>query len=103
MMDSDVTLVRQPESRHRVGWWIAGIVLALIVAAPIAWHNGLKNQFFPKNFGVVEPGKIYRSGQISQRLIVPTLVDNGIRTIVVLSATGAEPVDIAGEVRAAAD
>ena len=92
-----------PAGRRRRLWWALAVVVALIVAAPIAWHNGLKDEFFPRNFGVVEPGKIYRSGQISERLIEPTLVQNGIRTIVVLSMSGAKPVDVAGEVRAAAD
>jgi protein tyrosine/serine phosphatase len=92
-----------PANPRRRIWWILGVLLVLAVAAPIAWHNGLKDQFFPKNFGVVEPGKIYRSGQISWRLIEPTLKENGIQTIVVLSASGAKPGDVAAEQQAAAD
>jgi protein tyrosine/serine phosphatase len=92
-----------PAAPGRRIWWGFGVLILLAIAAPIVWHNGLKNQFFPKNFGIVEPGKIYRSGQISWRLIEPTLKENNIRTIVVLSATGAKPEDVAGEVRAAAD
>ncbi len=75
----------------------------LLIAAPVAWHNGLKNQFFPKKIGFVESGTIYRTVQISRRLIEPTLKENNIRTIVVLSATGAKAEDVAGEVKAAAD
>src|SRR5215469_2630596 len=38
------------------------------------------------NFGVVEPGRIYRSGQISRHVIRRTLADNHIGVIIDLSS-----------------
>ena len=38
--------------------------------------------FVPKNLGVVEPGVIYRSGQIQDQLIEDVLRERGIRTVV---------------------
>lgn len=84
----------------------AGAILALLAAAvgaAVFWHNTLRHQFYPRNFGVVEPGRLYRSGQIAGRLIEPTLRQNHIRAIVALSATSPYPADTAAEIHAAAD
>lgn len=45
----------------------------------------LRHQLFPKRFGVVEPGRIYRSGQIASRLIGDVLRDNQIDVVVDLT------------------
>jgi protein tyrosine/serine phosphatase len=71
---------------HRFKW-----VMALLVTAALAvwgWDTFLKDQLIPKRWGVVVPGAVYRSGQISERLIKPMLEKNGIRVVVDL--TGAE-------------
>ncbi len=78
-------------------------LLVLGIAAAVAWNNGLRDQIIPRNFGEVEPGKLYRSGQISARLIGPVLRDNHIEVIVALAATGMKPPDQAAEIKAAAD
>jgi len=52
----------------------------------IAWESGLKYRFTAKRWGVVVPGKIYRSGQISARLIRPMLEDNRIARVVEYSS-----------------
>ncbi|HSZ56047.1 MAG TPA: dual specificity protein phosphatase family protein [Tepidisphaeraceae bacterium] len=67
---------------------ILGAVAALVVIAGlalIAWNNGVKQYLFPKKFGVVEPGRIYRSGQISAKLIGPTLSKYHIGLVIDLS------------------
>ena len=66
-----------------LGTIIAGV---LGIAFTITWYAGLRNRFQPVNFGVVEPGKIYRSGQISQHIVKQTLRDNHIGLIINLSA-----------------
>lgn len=61
------------------------VLLALIAGGVIWWYAGLRNYFIPDNFGVVEPGKIYRSAQIHRRILRQTLLDNNIKVIVDLS------------------
>ncbi|MGA2914917.1 MAG: dual specificity protein phosphatase family protein [Sedimentisphaerales bacterium] len=66
---------------------IAAVALCLIVSFGL-WQRLLKNYFIPKNFGVVEEGLIYRSGQLSGWLIGKTLNKYNIKVIV--SLTGSE-------------
>jgi protein tyrosine/serine phosphatase len=64
------------------------IIVALVLVGVgfiIAWNNGLRTYLRPKKWGVVEPGRLYRSGQISQRLIRPTLTKNHIGLIIDMS------------------
>lgn len=65
------------------------------------WYAGLRNWFEPVNFGVVEPGRIYRSGQISEHIIRKTLEQNHVGVIVSLS--GDESPDADAEKSAAAE
>jgi len=60
-------------------------IACLIIGALVTWNNVLKALLIPRNFGVVEPGSIYRSGQISQYVIEKTLKKHDIRTIIFLS------------------
>jgi protein-tyrosine phosphatase len=69
-------------SRVRV---VAGFAAAaaVAVAALELWYP-IHQRFVPKQFGVVEPGRIYRSGQISASIIHATLVRYDIQTVVSL-------------------
>lgn len=70
--------------RRRVLLAIAGA--ALIAATGVAaWSFGIRDKFVPKRFGVVVPDKIYRSGQISGRLIGQVIDRYHIGTIVDLN------------------
>jgi protein-tyrosine phosphatase len=80
-------VARPPVKRPRRGRIILGAAaLALVITFTIVWYTGLRNRFLPMNFGVVEPGKIYRSGQISPSVLRRTLADNRIGLIVNLSS-----------------
>ena len=80
---------------------VAIVVIVLLVAASLViWNNGLRDGLFPKNFGVVEPGKLYRSGQISHWQIETTLKNNGIKVIVALSGHGGKKADLDAEQKA---
>jgi len=83
-----------------VGW---GLVLSLCATAPIAWYAGLRYRFVPFNFGVVEPGKLFRSGQISRHVIRKTLVGNSIGLIVDLSSRWEDTPDARAERSVAAE
>jgi protein tyrosine/serine phosphatase len=102
-MNEAATTLASVRPRGRFGPGVILVALLVIaVAAPIAWNNGLRDQFIPRNFGVVEPGRLYRSGQISARLIEPTLERNGIKSIVALADAGMNPGDLLAEQQAAA-
>lgn len=75
-----------PRSVWRRWGLIVGVPLAMVGLALSAESLArLRHQLFPKRFGVVEPGRIYRSGQIASRLIGDVLSDNQIDVVVDLT------------------
>lgn len=63
---------------------IAGLVIWL-------WKNVLEDRLIPKRWGIVQAGKIYRSGRLSAALVTRTLRKNNIAVIIDL--TGDKPSD----------
>lgn len=63
--------------------WSAGAVVAvaLVLAVKRARHHVL-----PRNFGIVEPGCIFRSGRLSPRMLRRVREVHGVRTIIDLGA-----------------
>lgn len=61
------------------------LAVALLIGAIVIWENGVRGWFFPNNFAVVEPGKIYRSAQLSRFLIRRTLLEHHIGLVIDLS------------------
>lgn len=61
---------------------LAGAALLAVAGGIWAWDDLLKERLFPKRFGVVEEGLIYRSGQLHPALVERTLRDRGIEVIV---------------------
>ena len=55
------------------------------------WEDLLEDQIIPKNWGCVEAGRIYRSGQLSAALVERTLKKHNIEVIV--SLNGEKPLD----------
>ena len=93
---------RQPAAVARLA--ILSIALLLPFAAGLtAWWGGLEDRFIPVQFGVVEPGRIYRSGQISRYLIHQTLASNHIGQIVDLSSPWEDTPDAREERKVAAE
>ena len=71
---------------------LAGMFLAVVIAivgCALVWNNLLRDYLTPKRFVAVEPGKLYRSGQISSGLIRDVLIDHEIALVVDLN--GLEP------------
>lgn len=74
----------------------AGIAVALVGLS--AWFvvAGVVPNLVPKNFGVVEPGVLYRSGELTPEAMRDAVTDHGVRTIIDF---GAHDLDPAGEAR----
>jgi len=63
--------------------WITGLLGALVLGGSVlVWKVYLEDRLIPKRWGVVEPGQIYRSGQLHGSLIEETLRENGIDVII---------------------
>ncbi len=58
------------------------LLIPLVVGLCIWAYSAIRHDFSPKRFGVVVPGSLYRSGQLSPRMIKPTLERYSIKVIV---------------------
>jgi protein tyrosine phosphatase (PTP) superfamily phosphohydrolase (DUF442 family) len=69
----------------------AGVIGGL--AALLVWFvvEGVVPNLVPKNFGVVEPGQVYRSGRLTTAAMKSVIEDHGIRTIVDFGAFDRDP------------
>ncbi|HBL43637.1 MAG TPA: hypothetical protein DDZ90_09620 [Planctomycetaceae bacterium] len=86
--DKDVATepaVQQPLPRKLLK--LALILCACIAAGVLIWEELLEDRIVAKRFGVVKPGKIYRSGQISSYLIEPVLSENKIEKVIALNGS----------------
>jgi protein tyrosine/serine phosphatase len=64
---------------------LVGVLVAGLLAVNHRQITALRDRFVPKRWGVVEEGKIYRSGQLSRHLIKKMLQDHGIQVVVDLT------------------
>ncbi|QDV48567.1 dual specificity protein phosphatase family protein [Gimesia fumaroli] len=62
-------------------------VCVMIGAGVLFWEEFLEDRLVAKRWGVVEPGKIYRSGQVSSYLIEPMLRENKIEKVIALNGS----------------
>ncbi|QDT40415.1 Dual specificity phosphatase, catalytic domain [Gimesia alba] len=62
-------------------------VCLMIAAGVLIWEEFLEDRLVAKRWGVVEPGKIYRSGQVSSYLIEPMLRENKIEKVIALNGS----------------
>jgi protein tyrosine/serine phosphatase len=75
-----------PAARRRgIKLLAIAIGVVIVVFGAVAWTNAVRWWYFPNNFAVVEPGRIYRSAQLSRFLIRRTLVNNHIGLVIDLS------------------
>lgn len=63
------------------------VVCVIIGVSVLIWEEFLEDRLVAKRWGVVEPGKIYRSGQISSHLIEPMLRENKIEKVIALNGS----------------
>lgn len=73
-------------------WCFGLLTAAIIIGGPIGYASYRNANF--RSFRVVQPGVLYRSGQLSQAGLDRVLYDHGIRTVVTLrdpAVSGKEP------------
>jgi hypothetical protein len=61
------------------------VIISIIGVGIYVWDEFIKYKVIPKRWGVVEQGKIYRSGQLSSAVIKRTLKKHNIAFIVRLN------------------
>ena len=57
-------------------------LIACLIAAAIYSIKAVKYRFIAKRFGVVTPGEVFRSGQISKWMLEPTIKQNNIKVVI---------------------
>lgn len=82
-----------PRRRRRRLLLISALVVAALVGSGVWFWSTFKYDYIPKRWGVVEPGRIYRSGQLSQSVIEQTLRENRIAVVVDLTGDEEEESD----------
>lgn len=88
---------------RRRRWVVVGVVVLVlaVVGGGIAWWlDKGRHYFFPKNWGVVEQGRIYRSGRIYGGIVEDALKDHGIKVVVDLAAGEPDDPDAVAEAQA---
>lgn len=58
------------------------IAAVALVVGWFVWDNSIKPNLFPKNFGVVVAGQIYRSGELTPAAFRKVVQENAIKTVV---------------------
>ncbi len=72
-----------PAKKHSLRLWLWIVIVGLIVIG--AWAGRSAYLHYRMNWGVVEPGSIYRSAEIPVSLVRDRIADNHIGVIVFLS------------------
>jgi len=74
---------RRASSRLKKHWISIVVILSLLVImGAFIWHQWIKPEFLPRNFGVVQTGAIYRSAQHSPRVLRQLCAEYHIKTII---------------------
>ena len=76
---------------------LIALALILLGVAIWSWEEVLEDRLIPKNWGCVEPGLIYRSGQLSAALVERTLKNHHIEVVVTLNGEKPQDADCLAE------
>ncbi len=93
--------VAAPVVRHGRFWLTVLGCVAIACVGFALWSYVLRDRLIVKRWGTVVPGTIFRSGQISQFLIGPTLQEHGIRHIICMTSPDAKDLAQQMELRVA--
>jgi len=80
-MRREANIVPVTRARPSPLLWLALAALAVFCAVGV-WKRAIRPHVFPKNFGVVEAGQIYRSGELSPEAMRRVVADHGIKTVI---------------------
>jgi protein tyrosine phosphatase (PTP) superfamily phosphohydrolase (DUF442 family) len=82
-----------PRKRNRgaVVFWVGLITVGLLVTVFWKEIEQAPRRFIPRNLGVVEAGKLYRSGQIHRDLLPSVIQDKKIKAIICLTYDPGKP------------
>lgn len=81
--------------------WLCFLFIAiLLLISAWAWNRFIQDRFFPRRFGTVEQGLIYRSGRLYSGLVEETIKKYHIAKIIDLTGTGLDNRDKRAEVDA---
>lgn len=90
----------QPRAASQWSWpnFTRNAAIISGAVALLVWFivEGVVPNVWPKNFGEVEPGRVYRSGELTPAALRNVVKDHGIRTIIDFGAHDKDP---DGEVR----
>ncbi len=63
---------------------VVGVLVALVGGGVWLWEDVLEDRLVPKRWGVVEEGRVFRSGQLHPALVRRTLERHGIDLVISL-------------------
>ena len=98
-----MTDVRRVRRVRKVLLIAAAVLISCVGAGGWAWEVHMEDRMVARNFGVVDPGLVYRSGQISRHMIEPTLRRHHIAVIINLNGHYPDDPDYQAEVAAAGE
>ena len=88
---ADSDNIEKTPPRRALRAWGGLLACVALVGIGIGVWDSVKYRFIPKRFGVVVPGEVFRSGQMSKWQFIPTVEKHGID--VVIDLNGIEPGD----------
>jgi len=66
---------------------VLAVLVALLGACYAWWREDGRHLFHPKNWGVVEEGRVYRSGRIYRGIVKDVLAEHHVQVVVDLAGT----------------
>lgn len=88
MADLEATSAAAVRPGRRSRSWIGAVAVlaALLCVGALGYAKVVRPQIVPKNFGVVEEGTVYRSGELTPAATRRVVRERGIKTIIDLGA-----------------
>ncbi len=80
------TLPAMEKPTPKMSLIVVGLFAATAMLMLPAWKEIVRPNMFPKRFGVVTEGKVYRSGELTPAALAAVVRENKIKTIVDLGA-----------------
>lgn len=65
---------------------VIALCVAFVATGAIVWRKVIRDHVIPKNFGVVEDGRLYRAGVLTPSTLRKVVDEHGVRTVIDLGA-----------------